>query len=194
MASDWPSDPDSVLRGLFGNFISAREQGGGGAANMWDSLRTGAEAWATGVLNITSQSPPTPEEISATAKQLIGNVTIQDVNRYTALAGQYIAAKNNLASQGLEEQILGTSVFTPPWSTTAGNPAVPDRYRIRVLRDITVRGFTLIDRQEWATYELSGALSTAGSALDFANQLFEQSDYNARASINSVVDYSIEQI
>jgi hypothetical protein len=161
---------------------------------MWDALRTGAEAWATGVLNITSAEPPTPQQISDTAKQLIGNVTIQDVNRYTQIAAQYLLAKNNLAAQGLEEQVLGTSIFTPPWATTAGNPAVPDRYRIRVLRDITVRGFTLITRQEWATYEIAGQLTSAGSALDMANQLFAQADYNARASINSVLDYAIEQV
>jgi hypothetical protein len=194
VASDWPNDSDSVLRGLWGNMVSAREQGGGGAANMWQSIQSGATAWAEGVLNITSPTPPTQEEIAATAKGLIGNITIQDVNRYTKLAGEYLAAKSNLSAQGLEEQVLGTSIFTPPWATTTDNPAVPDRFRIRVLRDITVRGFTLINRQEWATYEISGALTSAGNALDQANQLFTQADYNARASINSVLDYSIEQV
>ena len=99
-----------------------------------------------------------------------------------------------LQAQGLDEQILGRNVFTPPWSTTAGNPAVPDRYRIRVLRDITVQGFTAINRQEWATYELAGQLGTAGAAIDYANQLFTQADYNSRATINAVLDYSIEQV
>lgn len=161
---------------------------------MWDALRSGAQAWASGVLSITSVLPPTEAEINLQAQQLIGNVTVRDMNRYTALAGQYISSKNNLLSQGLEEQILGTSIFVPPWATTAGNPAVPDRYRIRVLRDITVQGFTAIQRQEWATYELTGPITTAGVALDYANQLFTGADYNARARINSVLDYSIEQV
>lgn len=174
--------------------VAAREAGGGGAANMWDSIRTGAASWAEGVLAITSPTPPTADEIAAKAQQLIGGVTIQDVNKYTALAGDFLRAKGNLAAQGLEQQILGTSIFTPPWSTTAGNPAVPDRYRIRVLRDITVHGFTAINRQEWSTYELAGQLATAGAALQYANTLFGQADYNSRAEINAVLDYSIEQV
>jgi hypothetical protein len=174
--------------------VSAREQGGGSAANMWQSIQSGALSWAEGVLNITSPTPPTQQEIAATAQQLIGHITILDVNRYTKLAGEYLSAKSNLANQGLEQQILGQSIFTPPWSTTAGNPAVPDRFRIRVLRDITVRGFTAINRQEWATYELAGPLGTAGDALTYANSLFTAADYNSRASINSILDYAIEQV
>lgn len=194
MASDWPNDPDSVLRGLWGNLVSARESGGGGAFNMWTALKSGAAAWAEGVLSVTSIEPPTEQEIALQAQQLIGNVTVQDMNRYTALAGDFLRTRSNLQAQGLEEQILGTSIFTPPWSTTAGNPAVPDRYRIRILRDIQVQGFTSINRQEWATYELAGQIGTAGQAIDYANQLFAQADYNSRASINSVLDYSIEQV
>lgn len=179
---------------MFGSFIAARDEGGGSASNMWGALRDAAYSWAASTLGITSPNTPTEAEINAASQQLIGGVTIQDVNKYTALAGQYLSAKASLAAQGLTQTIEGRSIFVPPWSTTAGNPAVPDRYRIRVLRDITVAGFTQIDRQEWATYELSGQLGTAGDALNYANTLFEQSDYNARASINRVVDYAIEQI
>jgi hypothetical protein len=179
---------------LWGNIVSARESGGGGAANIWQSIRSGAEAWASGVLSITSPQPPTEAEIALQAQQLIGNVTIQDVNKYNALAGQYLNARDTLAAQGLEQQITGRSIFVAPWSVTAGNPAVPDRYRIRVLRDLDYHGFTVINRQEWATYELSGPLTTAGDALNYANTLFAQADYNARVNINSVLDYSIEQV
>jgi len=161
---------------------------------MWQALQSGAQAWAAGVLSVTSVEPPTEAEIALQAQQLIGNVTVQDMNKYVQLAGQYLGAKANLAAQGLDEQILGTSIFTPPWSTTAFNNAVPDRYRIRVLRDITVAGFTQINRQEWATYELAGPLTTASDALDYANNLFSAADYNSRASINSVLDYSVEQV
>lgn len=194
MADDWPNDSDSVLRGLFGNLVAAREAGGGGAVNMWNALQSAATSWASGVLSITSVQPPTEAEIALQAQSLIGNVTIQDMNKYTQLAGQYISAKNNLMALSPEQQILGSEIFTPPWSQTAGNPAIPDRYRIRVLRDITVAGFTKIDRQEWASYELSGPLTSPIDALQAADQLFEQADYNARASINTTVEYSIEQL
>jgi hypothetical protein len=85
-------------------------------------------------------------------------------------------------------------VFNAPWSTTASNPAIPTRYRLRVLRDITYKGFTAINRQEWATYELGGVLTTVGDALTTADALFNQADYNSRASINSTLDYSIETV
>jgi hypothetical protein len=194
VADNWPNDSDAVLRGLWGSIVAARESGGGSAANIWDSIRNGAQAWAEGVLSITSPTPPTDTEIAQQAQQLIGGVTVLDVNRYNAIAGQYINAKNQLQAQGLDEQILGTSIFNPPWSTTSSNPAIPTRYRIRVLRDITVAGFTKINRQEWATYELAGPIGNAGDALNYANTLFAQADYNARAAINSVLDYSIETV
>jgi len=174
--------------------VSARQQGGGGAANMWDAIRSGAEQWAASVLSVTSGTAPTQAAIDAATQQLIGNVTISDVNRYTQLAGDYLRAKENLQTQGLYDQIMGTSVFTPPWAQTAGNPAVPDRYRIRVLRDITVRGFTTINRQEWASYELEGPLTSVIQALAQADARFTSADYNVRASINNVLEYSIEQV
>jgi len=193
MGSDWPNSADSVLRGLWGNLLSAAE-GGRSATNMWNGLRSGAYSWAEGVLNITSAEPPTPEQITAKAQQLIGHVTIQDMNRYTKLAGEYLRAKQNLQTLDPGQQITGNSIFVPPWNNTADNPAVPTRYRIRVLRSITVRGFTQIERNEWSTYEITSPLTNIEDALNQANTLFAQTDYNSRASINEVLDYTIEAI
>ena len=194
MAPQWPNDPDGVLRGLFGNLVAGAESGGRGAANMWSSLRTAATDWATGVLSVTSAEPPTPDAVAAKVHQLIGHVTIQDMNRYTAKVGEYLRAKSNLAQLGESNQITGAEIFTPPWATTANNPAIPTRYRIRVLRSITVRGFTHIQREEWATYEITSPLTSVGDALQQANTLFSMADYNARASINEILDYSIEVV
>jgi hypothetical protein len=161
---------------------------------MWNALREGAYNYAASVLNVTSASEPTNEEIQAAAQQLIGHVTITDMNRYSALAGQYLSAKANLQAAAQNQQIEGNMIFSPPWSTTTANPAVPTRYRIRVLRDITVFGFTQIQRNEWSTYELGGVLTTPGDALAMADQLFNQADYNSRARINQILDYSIETV
>jgi hypothetical protein len=191
--SDYNDDPDSILRGLFGSLTSAASEGLG-AQNMWNALRTGAYNWASSVLNVTSPTPPTVEEITNAANGLISSVTVTDMNRYASLAGQYLRAKNELAALGPNDQIPGTAIFSPPWANTADNPAVPTRFRIRVLRDITVHGFTAINRQEWATYELGGTLTTLNDAINAANTLFAQADYNARADINSVLDYSIETV
>lgn len=194
MASDWPSDPNDVLGGLYGSIYAARASGGGSASNIWDAIRAGAASWAESVLSVTGSAAPTQAEIDAAAGQLLSGVTVSDVNRYNQIAGAQTAAHQNLQSQGLYDQIMGTSIFTPPWSTTAGNPAIPDRYRIRVLRSITVRGFTTIERQEWASYELEGPLTSVIQALAQADARFTSADYNVRASINDVLDYSIEQV
>jgi hypothetical protein len=161
---------------------------------MWDALKDAAYNQAYSTLVITSPTFPTQDEVDQAAANLIGHVTIQDMNRYSALAGQYLSAKANLAALGRDNQITGQEIFNPPWSTTSSSPAIPTRYRIRVLRDITVSGFQAINRQEWATYELGGVLTNVGTALDTADQLFNQADYNSRASINSILDYSIETV
>lgn len=194
MASDWPNNPDNVLRGLFGSLVSGAEQGGRGASNMWNSLKTAASDWATSVLNITQPTGYTQADVQAKVGQLIGHVTIQDMNRYAHTVGEFLRAKSNLQSLGMDYQITGNAIFTPPWSRTAGNPAVPTRYRIRVLREIEVRGFTRITREEWGTYELTGPLTTVADALNQANTLFAQADYNSRASINQILDYTIEAV
>lgn len=193
MASDWNNDPDAVLSGLWGSLVSAASNGRS-ASNMWDALRTGAYNWAESVLNVTSSTTPTSEQIQAYADNVIGHVTIQDMNRYVQSAGQYLAAKANLAAAGPLDQIEGSMVFQPLWSTTVGNPAVPTRYRLRVLRTIVYSGFTQIERQEWASYEIAGPLTNIYSALSQANLLFNQADYNSRADIFSVDDYAIETI
>jgi hypothetical protein len=191
--SDWGSDPDSVLSGLWGSLVNAASEGRS-TSNMWSALKEGAYNYAASVLNVTSATTPSDAEIQAAAQQLIGHVTITDMNRYSALAGQYLSAKANLQAIAQNQQIEGNMIFSPPWATTVGNPAVPTRYRIRVLRDITVFGFTQIQRQEWSSYELGGVLTTTGDALGLADQLFNQADYNARAQINSILDYSIETV
>ena len=173
---------------------SAAETGGRGAQNMWNAVKDAAASWAESVLSVTSATTPTALEIQTMGQRLISGITIQDMNRYVATAGEYIAAKANLQALQAGEQITGASIFTAPWATTADNAAVPTRYRIRVLRDITVHGFTAIDRTEWATYELTGPLTTLADALDQADALFAQADYNARADIKNTLDYTIEAV
>jgi hypothetical protein len=161
---------------------------------MWNGLRRGAYSWVERTLRVTSPTPPTVEEITAKANEFISHVTILDMNRYTKLAGEFLKARNNLHSLGPGDQIDGPSIFTPPWAKTADNPAVPTRYRIRVLRSIEYRGFTRINRDEWASYELTGPITSIQDAIDQANTLFSQADYNSRTSINAILDYSIEVV
>lgn len=193
MASDWPSNPDSVLRGMWGNLISAA-QNGRGAANMWSALRQGAYDWAEGVLGVTSANPPTPESIQARADQLIGHVTIQDMNRYSKLAGEFLRAKDNLKATPRDSQINGSAIFTAPWATTVGNPAVPTRYRLRVLRSLTLHGLSDTPELQWASYDLTGPITTINDAMTQADTMFAQADYSSNLTINGVLDFHIEAI
>lgn len=193
MASDYGSDADSILRGLFGSLQNAvSEPGGAGAQNMWDALRSGAYNYAASVLSVTSAEPPTPEEIQNAANGLISHVTVTDVNRYASLAGASLRASNSLMALNPNDQITGESIFSPPWANTADNPAVPTRYRIRVLRSVTEFGF--LNSQKWSTYELGGMLTTVQSALTKADLLFTQADYAANVEINETLRYSIEVV
>jgi hypothetical protein len=193
MAFGGSGNADSVLRGLWGSLVNAA-QSGRDAANMWSGLRSGAYDYAAGVLNVTSAEPPSEAQIQAAANSLISNVTVTDMNRYVQLAGQFLTAKQNLFNAAPYAQIEGSMIFDPPWATTSGNPAVPTRYRIRVLRTLTVHGFTTNIRNEWATYELAGPLTSIQDALNYANTLFNQADYNKTADIFSVNDYTLETV
>lgn len=161
---------------------------------MWSALNTAANEWASSVLSVTSAVPPTPSAIQEKARQLIGHVTIMDVNRYASYVGQFLRANQRLHQLEPGQQITGDAIWVPPWATTVGNPAVPTRYRIRVQRSITVYGFRPIQRVEWSTYEITSPLTNVADALQQANTLFSMADYNARAKINQVLDYSIEAV
>lgn len=192
MASDWPSDPDSVLKGLFGSLLNGAANGRS-TANMWQALREGAYTAAQNYLNMVSPTVPTEEEIQDKGQELIGHVTIMDMNKYTQIAGEALRAKASLQSQSADEQILGESIWTPPWSRTAGNPAIPTRYQLRVLRSITYRGINVTE-EKWSTYEITSPLTTVQDALDQADALFHRARYNNSAGINAILDYSITAI
>ncbi len=189
MASDWPNDPGSVLRGLFGS-LQAGAEGGRDAATMWQSLREGAYSWAAGHLNITSATVPTEAEIQAKAQELIGHVTIMDMNKAVAQVGEWMRAKQNLQQLSPTDQIDAKAIWVPKWNDTADNPAIPTRYRIRVLRSISYRGIGT-GAEKWAEYEITSPLTNINDALDQANTLFSRANYNRSASINAILDYEI---
>jgi hypothetical protein len=161
---------------------------------MWGALRDGAYNWAQNALEMTSATPPTPQEVQAAADNYIGHVTIMDMNRYVKMAGEFLSARDRLMSLDPGDQITGTEIFRPEWAKTTNNPAVPERYRIRVLRNITVSGFTQIEREEWGEYEISGPLTSVEDALRQADQLWGQGGSSFRAKINYVVSYDIRAV
>jgi len=192
VGSDWNNDPDAVLQGLWGNLVSAASEGRS-ATNMWDALRTGAYNWAESLLNVTSATTPTADEIQAAADNIIGHVTVQDMNKYVQAAGDLLSAKAALMAATPLQQIEGNMIFSNELIQGSINPAVPSRYEFRVLRTLVFHGFTDVERQEWATYEMGGPLTNAYTMLNQANLLFNQAEYNSRVDIFSIDEYEIRQ-
>ena len=193
MPSDWPDNSDSVLRGLFGSFTSAAGQRLT-TAGVWDALRTGASNWASSVLAVTSAVPPSAEEISAKASQLLGHVTIIDVNNWRHVAGQQVRAQNNLMAQGLGEQITAGSIFTPPWARTAANPAIATSYRMTVQYIVEPNAAPGTSILEPHSYSLGTVLTTPGDALSEAQSLLGGQSYTNTGRITGISSYSIEAI
>lgn len=184
---------DAILRGLFGALVASAEAGES-TAQVWSGLRAGAADWAANTLAITLGRPPDATEVAAAAKTLLAGVSAADVSRWRGIAGQYVAAKGNLTSRMLGSQIFGDAIFRPPWSVTDSNPAVTERYRIRVNWLLQYKGFETVELSEWNTYDLTGPLTSVQDALDQARAAFEQASYNTRTSIKDVLDYSIEVV
>lgn len=192
-ASDYPNNTDGFLRGIFGSLVEAAGRNAG-TAEIWSTIKGAANDWASSTLAVTAGENVTDQMIADKVTQLIGHVTIQDVNQYRSIAGQAARAQQVLEGLAPNEQITAGAIFQAPWAKTADNPAIPTRYRIRVLRNITVSGFTAIEREEWATYDLGSVLTTTQDALDQADDLFNQAKYNKSASINRTLAYTIEAI
>lgn len=193
MASNWPQDPDSVLRGLFGNIV-ASAAGGLSTADVWSNLRTAASNWASSVLSLGSAGVPSEQDVNDLAAQMLSHVSAADVSRYRGIAGSFLQAKANLAGAGPGDQITGGSIFTPPWATTADNPAIPTQYRLRILRTIYPFATQRFTRQEWNTYDLTGPLTSLEDAINQANAKFQSANYNRTSTIVSVDDAVIETV
>jgi hypothetical protein len=181
------------LRSLFGTIQQAASQGLN-TADVWGAIRDAAYNIAQHTLGITSPLPPTESEITGAASDLLSGISATMVSQARGAAGQLNSAHDNLLAQDPNEQIEADSIGRPPWSQTSNVAGISEQYRLRVYREIEVRGFTTQTIQEWGTYDLTGPLTSVSKALDDANSLFAQADYNRSASITSILDYTIETI
>ena len=192
MAADWTTNSDAVMRGMFGNLLSGAANGRD-AANMWQSLREGAYSWAENYLTLTGTTKPTEEQIQAKGQDLIGHVTIMDMNRYVKLAGEAISAKNALHAMQPGTQIEGNAIWRPPWATSGGTDGRFEKYRIEIQRSITYRGIN-VTTTKWSSYEITSPLTTVEDALAQADSLFQQAKYFRSVGNYSTLDYRITKI
>lgn len=192
-AGDW-WEKSPGLRQVFGAIQTAVSEGAT-TAEVWETVRGAANDIASGTLGLTLGRDPTSEEIAQGANGILRGMNAIDMNYARSAAAQLVNAHRNLLNSDAEAQITNDQIGQPPWSTTANSSAVRTQYRIRVQRDITFHGINGdVTRQEWATYNITGAIGSINDALDQANSLYTNSDYNRRTSINGVLDYTIEAI
>lgn len=189
---DWWTDAPG-LRGIFPSILQAASEHQT-TAQVWQTIRDSADTASAATLSITLGREPTGLEIADASALMLKGVNIQTVNHARAVAGEMVAAHSNLTVAGMYDQIDASMIATPPWSQTANAAGISTQYRIHVQRDITVRGFTAINRQEWASYNLTGPITSVADALAQANALFRAARYNSNVDINGILDYTIEAI
>jgi hypothetical protein len=189
---DWYTDAPG-LRAVFPSIVQAASEGQT-TAQVWQTIRSSADEASAAQLSIQLGRAPTAEEVAESSSFLLRGVGIQQVNGARAAAGQMVAAHAALSGADPDAQITADMVGVPPWSITSNAAGVQTQYRIHVQREIVVHGFTAITRQEWASYNLSGPITSIADALDQANSLFGAADYNRNVDINQILDYSIETV
>ena len=192
MAGQWYQDAPG-LRQVFPSIVAAAAEGQT-TAQVWQTLRTAADSAASASLSISLGREPTTEEVATASGQILRGVGVQQVNQARAAAGQMVQAHSRLTSSDPNALITAEMIGIPPWSVTADAAGVQTQYRISVKREITVHGFTEITREEWGSYNLSGPITTVADALNQANSLFGNADYNRNVDINQMLDYSIEAV
>lgn len=189
---DWWSDYPG-LRSVFGAIVNAT-QAQATTAEVWDAVYTAAEGQAFSTLSTTLGREPTADELQNAVNTTLAGVGAVQVSQARSAASQMVSAYSNLHALSDTDQVLGNAIARPPWAITTNVVGVAEQYRIRVQRTIEVRGFQVITRSEWNTYNLSGPITSVADALNQANNLWGQNPYNVRASIVSVDDYVIESV
>ena len=189
----WSDNQNPLLSGLFGTFQEGA-QAGADTSNIWSSLRQAAANWYYQSLGITP--PESAAQLESTGASILSGqgVSVQGVNTYRQVAGNWLRAKENLQALNPEDQIPGEAIFTPPWAQTAA-AGVPDRYRIRVNWQWSPEGEE--PTSQWASYELSGPISSTANSLKQAYSLATGNDcWVALSNLSTpeVADYEIEQI
>jgi hypothetical protein len=184
---------NSLASGLFGIFQSAAS-GGTDTATVWANLRSAAGTWAYQAGG--GGEMPTEAELEESGRQILKDqgVTIQTVNTYRALAGQWQSAREALASADEGSQITASQIFTPPWANS-DTDAVPSRYRVRVNWELTPAAGDVFTK--WSSYELTSPLTSLDDILAQAEGKARDDKYLyllSGGAAPSVSDYEIEQI
>lgn len=190
-ATWWESSPN--LRSLFPAILSAT-QARASTAEVWQAIRESATSAATHVLGVVLGRAPTDQEILAGASKYLQGIDAAAVSSARGVAGAMVRAHDNLVARDPATQVLADAIARPPWAITVNQQGIREQYRIRVKRALTFHGFTDVTMEEWATYDLTGPITSVADALATADTLFQQADYNRRTDINQILDYWVEAV
>ena len=178
-----PLPARDVLRGLWGGFQAsalARES----TADVWDRLRSNAQAYADNLMHFTGLS-------GITGADVLGHVSASDVSRMRGIAGEWASARAHLHSIDRNVQIGPESIFD--YGRLTGNYPRPgqERWRVRANISYAVKG-QAGQVTEWRTYELSGPPTTVDSLLRWATNA-TMSRYKQVSQVTGVNDFELER-
>ena len=184
---------DALLRGLFGGFQQAAQQGAD-TAQTWALARINAATWQFQAQG--GGELPSTAELEARGREILSRAGIDAIafGQMRGVANQWLTARRQLQADDPNGQIMAGSIFRPPWAQTAGG-AEPDRYRVRVQWQITP---TIGDAfTKWHSYELTSPITSVAGALGQAQAKIAGDRYLQLLSGDqapTIVDYTIEQI
>lgn len=192
-ATPWGPYDNPLLSGSFG-VLQSEAASRASTQDVWRALRINAGTWQWQAQG-GGELPPVGELERAGAQILHDQgVTIQHVNAYRQVAGQWRYAKESLQRLESDQQITAREIWQPPWATSTSSE-VPSRYQVRLqwqMQSATGELGTV-----WGTYELENPLTTLNDVIDQAQSKAGRkptSDLPLGSKITGVNDYEIAQI
>lgn len=186
-------DTQAVLRGLFRSFISSAAQHVD-TATVWDNLRNAAANFAAGTAASLYGSEATQEQIDTLSTNLLRGITIQDVNNYRSLAGQYVQAAQN-ATQNPADQFEARDIFVAPWSKLQTTNGAIRQYRANVTftaNRITETGIEEV--LQTRSYLIGPTLTNGDDLMAAAKSWYGRLPYNTDLTDIDVTDYALEAV
>lgn len=142
-------------------------------SEVWDALRGSAEDQAASELQRTYGNQIPGAELQQRTNELLAGVGGQQVNTMRGLAGEWLAARENLHASDPGSQLFSNAIFRPPWAVTPNVPGVNEQYRMRVQVSYTLEGEPGTRQSTWGVYDLTTPPTSRADLLQqvlFASQ------------------------
>lgn len=178
---------------MFGSFTAAAAANEN-TATIWQRINDYANAWAASTARAVYGPSVTDAQIADRAQQLMGHVTIMDVNNYRALAGQYERARQVATTQQSNAQFAADSIFVAPWSRLAQTGGAVREYRANVSFSSNIIGRGGRRLEETRAFVIGPTLTTPDDLIAAAKSWYEKLPYNTQINDVQVTDFALEAI